>query len=336
MQKSYQLDKLYELYKLYNAIPMTTPPKLYLAPFQGITGQVFRSCYAKHFGGVDKLFTPYFTSINHDKKLTERKLKELSPISENGIPVIPQILSKDADEIIRFAALIGKLGYSELNWNLGCPFPQVASKKRGSGMLPYPVMVADILESVFQQIEIPFSIKCRTGYFSSDEMDELVPVFNRFPLSELIIHPRIGTQLYKGKADTDKFAGLIDSVQAPLTYNGDIFCKDDYILRQQKFQSVSRWMLGRGLLSDPFLAAKIKGLELPSDLKITLRKFTEDLYLSYRRSTVDSLATIGFMKEYWLYLSESFHDPHQVMKKIRKVKTFDEYEDALKEVFEAC
>ena len=308
---------------------METTAQIYTAPFQGITGQVFRTCYAKHFSGVDKLFTPYFASINNEKRLPERKLMELSHLKENGIQVIPQILSKDADEIIRFAKLIEQLGFTELNWNLGCPYPQVANKKRGSGMLPYPSLVAEIMENVFAEIKINFSIKCRTGYFSPDEIDELVPVFNRFPLSELIIHPRIGKQLYSGTADPEKFAHIENQLRMPVVYNGDIFSKEDFIGLQQKFPSVTHWMIGRGILSDPFLPARIKGLALPADEKKQLRKFIENLYLEYRRSTNDSLATIGFMKEYWRYLSESFENPHKVLKKIKKTRSFDEYEEVV-------
>lgn len=308
---------------------METTAQIYTAPFQGITGQVFRTCYAKHFSGVDKLFTPYFASINNEKRLPERKLMELSHLKEDGIPVIPQILSKDADEIIRFAKLIEKLGFTELNWNLGCPYPQVANKKRGSGMLPYPALVAEILENVFAEIKISFSIKCRTGYFSPDEIDDLVPVFNRFSLSELIIHPRIGKQLYSGTADPKKFAHIENQLRMPVVYNGDIFTKEDFTGLQQKFPAVTHWMIGRGILSDPFLPARIKGLALPADEKKQLRKFIENLYLEYRRSTNDSLATIGFMKEYWRYLSESFEDPHKVLKKIKKTRSFDEYEEVV-------
>lgn len=308
---------------------METTAQIYTAPFQGITGQVFRTCYAKHFSGVDKLFTPYFASINNEKRLPERKLMELSHLKENGIQVIPQILSKDADEIIRFAKLIEQLGFTELNWNLGCPYPQVANKKRGSGILPYPSLVAEIMENVFAEIKINFSIKCRTGYFSPDEIDELVPVFNRFPLSELIIHPRIGKQLYSGTADPEKFAHIENQLRMPVVYNGDIFTKEDFIGLQQKFPSVTHWMIGRGILSDPFLPARIKGLALPADEKKQLRKFIENLYLEYRRSTNDSLATIGFMKEYWRYLSESFENPHKVLKKIKKTRSFDEYEEVV-------
>lgn len=312
---------------------MNSSAQIYLAPFQGITGQVFRACYAKHFGGVDKLFTPYFAGINNDKRLPERKLKELSHLNENGIPVIPQILSKDADEIIRFAKQIEQYGFTELNWNLGCPFPQVANKKRGSGLLPYPALVDDILEKVFTEIKIPFSIKCRLGYFSPDEIDDLVPVFNRFPLSELIIHPRIGKQLYSGSADPEKFIHLENQLQMPLVYNGDIFTEADFIRLQQKIPAVNKWMIGRGILSDPFLPARIKGLKLPADSAQHLRHFVDDLYIQYRKVSVDNLAILGFMKEYWRYLSESFEDPHKVLKKIKKTRSFDEYEEIVAGIF---
>jgi len=323
----------FQLDKQYDKTLMNSSAQIYLAPFQGITGQVFRTCYAKHFEGVDAMFTPYFAGINHDSRLSEKKKIELQNTVENGIPVIPQILSKDAGEIIRFAGILKNLGFTELNWNLGCPYPQVANKKRGSGMLPYPALVAEILEKVFDKTEINFSIKCRLGYFSPAEIDELVPVFNRFPLKELIIHPRLGKQLYKGSVDKGKFEYIANQLQMPLVYNGDIFTVDNFHAAESQFPDINAWMIGRGLLSDPFLPARIKGLALPADKKKQLRKFIENLYLGYRRSINDSLAIIGFMKEYWRYLSESFEDPHKILKKIKKTRSFDEYEEIVAGIF---
>jgi len=308
--------------------------KIYLAPFQGITGQVFRACYAKYFVGVDKMYTPYFAGINHDSRLSEKKSFELQNVSENGISVIPQILSKDADEIIRFAHIIQNRGFTELNWNLGCPFPQVADKKRGSGMLPYPAMVNEILEKVFAKIEIHFSVKCRLGYFSAEEFEALIPVFNRHNLSELTLHPRIGKQLYRGSADAEIFEALIPKLRMPLVYNGDIFTLDNFIVLKNRFPSVSSWMIGRGLLTNPFLPAMIKGIEQPENSQKLLRKFVEELYLGYRKQMNNQLVAIGFMKEYWRYFAESFEDPHKVLKKIKKTRSFDEYEDAVAQVFQ--
>jgi len=307
--------------------------QIYLAPFQGITGITFRKVYTKHFEGIDKLFTPFFTTFPINNKLPPRKLEELGLHTENGIEVVPQILSKDADEIIRFACFCMKLGFKEINWNLGCPYPQVANKKRGSGMLPYPGMIDEILKRVMPQMPIRFSVKCRFGYFSSDEIFVLIPIFNQYPISELTVHARIGKQLYSGKPDLATFGRLGPVNNIPLAYNGDIFSVKDFLLLQMQFPSIHTWMIGRGLLYDPFLPAGIKGLTIPADLRPYIRNFMDDLYYAYRKQKNDSLSVIGTLKEYWSYLAESFNDPHKVFSKLKKVKSFDEYEDAVAFVF---
>ncbi len=312
---------------------MADTPIIYLAPFQGITGVTFRSVYARHFGGVDKLFTPFFTGINTDSKLPARKLAQLGGTHENGIEVIPQILSKDADEIIRFAHICENLGFSEINWNLGCPYPMVAKKKRGSGMLPYPEMVAEILERVMPALKIRFSVKCRLGYLSEQEIFELIPVFNGFTISDLTIHARIGKQLYKGVPDMETFRKAEKLITLPLVYNGDIFSVESYRLFAENFSGINTWMIGRGLLSDPFLPADIKGMHTTDHRKEYIRIFIGDLYIAYRRQMNDNIALIGVLKEYWNYLSKSFDDPHKVFKKLKKVKSFDEYENAVDFIF---
>ena len=312
---------------------MAEQTKIYLAPFQGITGVTFRTIYSKHFQGVDKLFTPFFTNISNDSKLPVRKLAELGKPFENGIEVVPQSLSKDASEIIRFATFCEQLGFKELNWNLGCPYPMVANKKRGSGMLPYPEMVEEILAKVMAEISIRFSVKCRLGYNSPEEIFKLIPIFNRYNISELSIHARIGKQLYTGETDLETFQQLSSLVSVPLAYNGDIFSVSDFERLNNHFPAINTWMIGRGLLSDPFLPAKIKGLPIPDDQQVQIRKFIEDLYAGYRRQLNDNLAVLGILKEYWKYLADSFNDSHQVFKNLKKVKSFDEYEEAVAFVF---
>jgi tRNA-dihydrouridine synthase B len=319
-----------------NPNPPTPKPlstSIYLAPFQGITGVTFRKVYSKHFQGVDKLFTPFFTSINSEMKLSVRKLAELGYISENGVEVIPQILSKDADEIIRFSQFCGKQGYRELNWNLGCPYPMVANKKRGSGMLPFPEMVDEILQKVMPETAIRFSVKCRLGYFSPDEIFKLVPVFNQHKISELTIHARIGKQLYSGEPDLETFKKSISLITVPVVYNGDIFSPNDFQKVSDRFPAINSWMIGRGVLSDPFLPAAIKGLPIETDRQATIRQYIDELYFTYRRQLNDNPAVLGILKEYWHYLAESFDNPHKVFKKLKKVKKFEEYEDAVDFVF---
>jgi len=308
-------------------------PRIFLAPFQGITGVTFRSVYVKHFGGVDKLFTPFFTAIQHKNKLPARKLAELGSPSENGTEVVPQILSKDADEIIRFASFCKSLGFQEINWNLGCPYPQVANKKRGSGMLPYPEMVEDILKKVMYEVPVKFSVKCRLGYHDFNEIFKLIPIFNQYNISELTIHARVGKQLYSGNPDPGVFLRAKELLTAPVVYNGDIFSLNDFHQMDQKFSSVSTWMIGRGLLYNPFLPAEIKGIQITSGRKEHIRRFMDDLYYSYRKHMNDNLSAISVLKEYWSYLSMSFNDPHKVFRLVKKVKSFDEYEEAVSLIF---
>ncbi|MEI8046929.1 MAG: tRNA-dihydrouridine synthase family protein [Bacteroidota bacterium] len=309
------------------------PTRIYLAPFQGITGVTFRKVYSTFFQGVDKLYTPFFTAINNELKLPARRLAELGNSSENGVEVVPQILSKDAREIIRFAHFCDKKGFRELNWNLGCPYPMVANKKRGSGMLPYPEMVNEILHKVMTETSLRFSVKCRLGYLSTDEIFGLIPIFNKHKIAELTIHARIGKQLYSGETDLETFQKTISLLTVPVVFNGDIFSRGNFEKINDRFPLVNTWMIGRGLLSDPFLPAIIKGLPLPTDSQIHIRRFIDALYLAYRKDKNDSLAVLGNLKEYWHYLAESFNDPHQVFKKLKKVNTFDEYEDAVSYVF---
>ncbi len=307
--------------------------QLYLAPFQGITSNVYREIYTQHFDGIDKLFTAFFSSI-HKWKIPPAKSIELAQTHHHGVRVIPQILSKDADEMLRFAQICADKGFEEINWNLGCPFPRVAHKKRGSGMLPYPEMVQEILDRLMPCMPVKFSIKCRLGYESPEEIQALLPVFAQFPLSELIVHARIGKQLYKGPVDLTTFEKIADKVASPLIYNGDIFSPDEFLSIQQRFQQINRWMLGRGLLTNPFLPATIKGIPLPEEPKILIRKFVDDLYFAYRHKMNDRLQSINVMKEMWSYLALSFDNPTKVFGKIKKCKSFDTYEDTVNLVFE--
>jgi tRNA-dihydrouridine synthase len=313
---------------------MKPETQIYFAPFQSITTSTFRKVYTQHFSGIDKLFTPYFFKIKTDEKLSAKHLRDLKNQAENGVEVVPQILSKNASEIIGFAKNCQELGFKELNWNLGCPYPQVANKKLGSGLLQYPDLLDSIQQEVLREIEIPFSIKCRLGYQSKEEIKKLIPVFNRYALSEIIIHARIGKQLYSGETDRAAFAQIVSQLNAPLTYNGDIFNEKDFVQFKNDFPEINRLMLGRGILKDPFLPAKIKGLDLPENPKAHLRIFMEELYYAYRKEKNDQLSLLSALKEYWTYLIYAFDEPTRVFRKLKKCKSFDTYEDAVYAVFE--
>jgi len=306
---------------------------IYLAPFQGITTHVFREVYTRYFTGTDKLFTAFFSGIQSSKSLHSRQ-KELEKTQHNGVPVVPQILSKEGDEILLFGKLCHELGFQEINWNLGCPFPRVAKKMRGSGLLPYPEKVNKILENVMPDMPLRFSVKCRLGYHTPDEIFALLPVFNRYPLSEIIIHARLGIQMYKGSVNTTAFEKILLRTTHQIVYNGDIFTGEDFRKRKQQFPQVKHWMTGRGLLSNPFLPGVIKGFLLPEEPLQVVRRYVDDLYFAYRKHFNDSLRAINVMKELWSYLSLSFDHPGKVFGKIKKTKSFNDYEEAVNAVFE--
>lgn len=313
---------------------MNHQPKIYLAPFQGVTTYTYREIYTKYFTGIDKLFTPFFTGIHKSKSL-EKRAVDLNFTHQNAIEIVPQVLSKDADEILRFAEVCQNKGFKEINWNLGCPYPRVANKKRGSGILPYPEMVNEILENIMPQLDINFSIKCRLGYFSEDEILNVIDVFNSFKIYELTIHARIGKQLYTGDVRLDAFKRALGKSNTEIVYNGDIFSKMDFEKFDDDFKSIHKWMIGRGMLRDPFLPAIIKGFEVPhlKEQPIIINKFVTDLYLAYRKKTNDRLHAISVMKELWGFMSLSFDNPQKVFNNIKRTKSFDEYEEAVAATF---
>lgn len=308
-------------------------PKIYFAPFQGITTQIFRECYARYFEGTDKLFTPYFSNFEPGCKLPPKQQAALKHTFEHGIEVVPQVLSKSADEILWLAGICHEMGFKELNWNLGCPYPQVANKKRGSGLLPHPDSIDEILEKVFKNINLAFSIKCRLGYASADDIQALIPVFNRYPISEFTLHARVGKQLYSGQPDLQAFAATLPAIITPLVYNGDIFSPEDWRQFSERFPSIRLVMLGRGILRNPFLPAQIKGLELPENAHTIVYHFINDLYLLLRQQRNNNPSVLNAMKEYWSYLCEYFDEPLKVFRRIRKAGDFKTYEDAVHHIF---
>lgn len=312
--------------------------RLSLGPFQGITDAPFRNVFKKHFGGIDKFYTPFFTGIQKDHA-KNMQVEEIDPTCNDVETLTPQILSTDAEEILRFASQCKALGYKEINLNMGCPFPRVANKKRGSGLLPYPEKIDAMLGRVFEQIEVGFSVKCRLGYIHPDEIFPVIEVFNQYPLSELIIHPRIGKQLYKGEADVPRFAELMPLIKAPLVYNGDIVSVESFERIRNQVQPVNEFMLGRGLLANPFLAEEIKAsVDCHASLRSArnderLHNYVIDLYEDRLHHAGGSPKVLGRMKELWSYLMYSFDEPQDIWRKIKKINALKEYEEAVETVF---
>ena len=303
---------------------------LSLAPFQGITDVVYRNVFKKYFAGIGKFYTPFFTGIQKDNSKSLRG-EEISPEFNDVNTIVPQILSNKADEIIRFANQCKSMGYREFNLNMGCPFPRVANKTRGCGLMADPERTIPMLTEVCENVDgIKFSIKCRLGYYNDEEIYAFIDAFNALNISEIIIHPRIGKQMYNGEASLEKFVKLIPLINKPLVYNGDVFDVKKYQMVRKSVQNVS---LGRGLLTNPFLAEQIQDIDSQSDIRSRLHNFVVDLYVERLRHAGGSPKIIGSMKELWKYMMNIFDDPQNVWRKVKKINHLDDYEMAVETIF---
>ena len=308
---------------------------LSLAPFQGITDVVYRNMFMKHFGGIDKYYTPFFTGI---QKVNSKSLRsdEIDPRFNDVNIIVPQILSNNAEEIIRFANQCKSMGYPEFNLNMGCPFPRVANKTRGCGLMADPNRTITMLEEVCDNINgIKFSIKCRLGYYSPDEIFKFIETFNSLPFSEIIVHPRIGKQMYTGEASLEKFNELIPLINKPLIYNGDIYTVEKYHSVVENISTDNNHtMLGRGLLTNPFLAEDIKQInDNQKDRQTRLHNFVVSLYVERLHHAGGSPKIIGSMKELWKYMMNIFDDPQNVWRNVKKVNHLYEYENSVEKIF---
>ncbi len=255
-------------------------PTLILAPLRGITEAAFRNLFARFFPGFDRAVAPFISTFQ-GQRVKPGKLKDLLPENNKRLAVTPQIIAKNADNFIATANLLADLGYTDVNWNLGCPYPMVAKKMRGSGLLPFPDKIEAFLEKVCAGQPLAVSIKLRLGRREPDEIFDLLPLFNQFPLTEVIIHPRTGIQMYEGTVDLDTFSRCLELCRHPVVYNGDITSITVYRQLAKQFPSVQNWMIGRGALADPFLPARIKNMQLPGTPLETIAAFHETLLASY-------------------------------------------------------
>ncbi|PKL17182.1 MAG: hypothetical protein CVV49_12230 [Spirochaetae bacterium HGW-Spirochaetae-5] len=301
-----------------------------LAPIKGITDRTFRSAFVRHFGGVDSALAPFLIKTD-----SESKYKSLSPEMNPGLRTVPQILTKSPDDFIALSAKLQNYGCDEVNWNLGCPFAMVVKRGEGAAMLQNPEIIESFLEKISSAISIDLSIKMRVGMHSPDEILKLIPVINRFPVKEIIIHPRTGEQMYDGEVYPEAFRAAMELSSHPVIYNGDIRTAGDLLKLYEFFPGVKGWMIGRGLLINPFLAMEIKNGKSEDDAGkiIRIKQFADYLCESYVNDLQSSAHVLDKMKGVWFYLSQSLPDGKKIEKKIRKAGSLNHYMDEVERIF---
>ena len=304
--------------------------QLYFAPMEGITGSIYRRAHHRIFGGVDRYYAP-FIFTNPKGKISKKDLLEIAPEHNEGCWVVPQLLSNCAEDFIATAHTLKGLGYDEVNLNLGCPSKTVVSKGRGSGFLIHTEELNRFLDEIYAKADVKISIKTRIGKFDADEWGELLRIYNQYPLEELIVHPRVQQQFYKGHPDLDAFADAVKECKHTLCYNGDIFTTEDMEKLKKRFPEASCIMLGRGILRNPELIEIMESGEKKIDAK-KLRAFHDQIYQDYQEVSCGDKNVLFKMKELWCYLGTLFPDKEKQLKKIRKAEKLDRYEAVVEEL----
>jgi len=305
--------------------------KYYFAPLEGVTGYIYRNAYEAFFGQIDKYFLP-FISPTKNKGFTSKELNDILPEHNQGINAVPQILTNNSEYFVGTVNEIIKFGYNEVNLNLGCPSGTVVAKHKGSGFLTQRKQLDEFLEEVFSKISTKISIKTRIGKDSPEEFYELIEIFNKYPLEELIIHPRIQTDFYKNKPNMEVFKDGLTLSKNPVCYNGDIFNVKDYEQLVENYPSLQAVMLGRGIIANPALIREIKNDDKLDKQKIM--DFHDAIYKGYQQILSGDKNVLFKMKEVWFYMIHLFAESDKYGKKIRKTDKLHEYESIVSRIFQ--
>lgn len=306
-------------------------PVIYAAPLQGFTETAWRNAHAQSFGGVDAYYTPF---IRLEKGEIRNKDKRGVSPGENTVPrLIPQIIASEPDELEKLVTFLMIQGYREIDLNMGCPFPLIVRRGKGSGILSHPEKVAALLEAMKTFPEVCFSVKMRLGWENAEEWRKVLPLLNCSCVKQVTLHPRIGKQQYKGVVDMEAFRRFYEACELPLVYNGDLCTVTAVREILEAYPRLKGVMLGRGLLADPSLAKAFRG-ELMSEDEIKARTFRMHrlMYLYYQRIIEGGDAQLlTKLKAIWEYLLPDLDK--KVRKAILKSNRLDTYlravEDAL-------
>lgn len=300
---------------------------IYLAPLEGVTDSIFRNTFNKYYGGVDRFFTP-FISPNSTFKFTTREFKDIDPEKNDVATTVPQLLTNKAEHFLWATREISKLGFNEVNFNLGCPSGTVVAKKKGSGLLYYPEELDSMLYGIFSglDVECDISIKTRLGKAEPEEFYEILDIYNKYPIKELTIHPRIQSDFYREPIRPDFFEYAIEHTKMPLVFNGEIKSVSDINACEDKYPNINAIMIGRGIISNPQLAYDYKnGMEnSPLDFG-KFKSFHDELLAQYIEVLSGEKPVLHRMKEFWGYWQGLFPDSEKEIKKIRKSNRIAEY-----------
>jgi hypothetical protein len=303
---------------------------LHFAPLQGYTDDVYRRLHHRLVGGIAAYYTP-FVRWEHGG-VRSKDLRDIAPEHNEGVPVVPQIIAADADELARLVDVIAPLGYRRIDLNMGCPFPLQARHGRGSGLLPLPERAAAIFERMGTYPEVGFSVKLRLGWDDATQLDRLAPLVAAAPLVSVALHPRLGVMGYKGTADRAAFARFAAACPHPLLYNGDLLTPTDVEELVAAQPTVAGVMIGRGLLARPSLSAELRdGRPWSAAEQIALlHRLHDGLHEAYARIVPGDEALHRKLRPFWDYAEATIG--RKAFKKVQKAGNLRNYLRAVAEI----
>lgn len=280
------------------------PLPIHFAPLQGYTDAAYRQAHSRIFGGIDTYYSP-FVRVEHGE-IRRKDIRDILPENNRDIHLIPQLIASQPDKLEQIIALFIGQGYREADINLGCPFPMLAKRHNGAGMLPHPEEVKELLDTATEKYpQIRFSVKLRLGWEQAEECLALLPVLNALPLTHVILHPRLGRQQYKGEVDLDGFEAFYNGCEKPLLYNGDLRTVEEIQAVTERFPKLAGVVIGRGLLANPALAWEYRqGTKLsPDERTEKVRQLHAAVFNSYEEQLQGGdMQLLMKMKSFWEYL----------------------------------
>ena len=300
--------------------------RLYFAPLEGITGYIYRNTHSELFGGCDAYYAPFITPVENER-LNKKCMRDILPENNACARLCVQLLSNTYPTYLKFEEEILAMGYESININFGCPSGTVVKKGRGAGFLRDIKEVDRFLYDVFSANKVPVSVKTRIGFYSEDEADELIGVYNEHPLSSLIIHPRTREDYYKGEVREDVFCKMYTKSKNPVCYNGDVRTKEDFLHIKNTYDNLEGVMIGRGAVANPAIFREING-GAPLETEEIIN-FSHILAQRYYAVLGSDMYTLHKLKEIWLYMISRYPDEKKIHKAIKKSSTVSELHSAV-------
>lgn len=303
----------------------------YFAPLEGMTGYRYRCIHSRHFPGMDRYYSP-FVVTRDGGIMKEKELQDILPEHNESICLIPQILTNIAENFLQASGQMKDLGYREVNLNLGCPSGTVTGKGRGAGFLRWErrIGLQNFLDEIFAHAEVEISVKTRIGWDDPEDFQDLLELFNDYPIRELIIHPRTRQEFYQGTVHREIFAYAYENSKNPVCYNGDIRNLQDIWQLQQEYPDLQSIMIGRGLIADPSLVSRQQGGSVSKD---QIWEFYQDIFGVHQQWLSGDMPMLHKMKELWIFMAEGFTNSEPYLKKIKKSRNLVEFQGIVERLF---